>query len=134
MIEDFLPGREFTVGIVGDQVLPIVEIRSEMGFYDFTAKYLSDNTEYLFDTIEDAQLIAKLKEDAKKCFDAVGARDLARVDFMLDADGNHFALEINNLPGFTSHSLLPKAALEIGMNQGQLCKAIIASAMTHKTD
>lgn len=128
MIEDFLSGPEFTVGIVGNEVLPIIEIRSEMGFYDYMAKYLSDETEYLFDTIDDKALIKKIENDAMKCFDVIGAKDLARVDFMLNENGDHFVLEINTIPGFTSHSLLPKAAHRKGLSGGELCKEIIKSA------
>ncbi len=128
MIEDFLSGPEFTVGIVGDEVLPIIEIRSKMGFYDYTAKYLSDETEYLFDTINDVILAREMQEIALKCFDVIGAKDLARVDFMLDENGDCYVLEINTIPGFTSHSLLPKAAHHKGLSEGELCRCIIRSA------
>ena len=131
MIESFVPGKELTVGIVNGRPLPIIEICSVGGFYDYTAKYLSDETQYLFDTLNDLALENKIKDDAVKCFKAVNARHLARVDFILSEDGEYTALEINTLPGFTSHSLLPKAAVKAGMTQGQLCREIVMAAMNH---
>ena len=129
MVESFIRGRELTVGVLGRQVLPIIEIRSKTGFYDYQAKYVDNRTEYLFDTSEDPALQARIQSAALACFDALGCRDFARVDFILDGDGTPYALEVNTIPGFTSHSLLPKAAAKIGLSMGELCVRIVRTTL-----
>jgi len=125
MIEAFIPGRELTVGVVGRQTLPIIEIRSKTGFYDYHAKYISDQTQYLFDTIEEESTSARVGRAALTCFDVLGCRDFARIDFILADDGTPYALEANTIPGFTGHSLLPKAAAKIGLTMKDLCTQIV---------
>ena len=125
MIEAFIAGREITVGIVGRQTLPIIEIRSKTGFYDYHAKYADDRTEYLFDTVADEGLRRHVAEAALACFDALGCRHFARVDFILSDDGVAYALEVNTIPGFTLHSLLPKAAARAGLSMSELCVQIV---------
>ena len=129
LIENFIQGRELTVGIVNGKPLPLIEICPHGGFYDYSAKYISEQTQYLFDTIQNKNIVDKIMDDSVRCFNAVGARHLARVDFMLDDNGRYYALEINTLPGFTSHSLLPKAALKAGYTQAGLCVEIVKAAM-----
>ncbi len=129
MVESFIPGRELTVGVLGRQVLPIIEIRSKTGFYDYQAKYMDDRTQYLFDTIEDPGAQARIQGAALACFDALGCRDFARVDFILSRDGTPYALEVNTIPGFTSHSLLPKAAARVGLSMGELCVRIVRTTL-----
>jgi D-alanine-D-alanine ligase len=128
MVESFIRGRELTVGVLGRQALPIIEIRSKTGFYDYQAKYVDNRTEYLFDTVEDRDMQARLQRAALACFDALGCRDFARVDFILSEDGTPYALEVNTIPGFTTHSLLPKAAARIGLSMGDLCVRIVRTA------
>jgi D-alanine-D-alanine ligase len=130
MVESFIPGRELTVGVLGRQTLPIIEIRSKTGFYDYQAKYVDDRTQYLFDTIDDQVVQARIQSAALACFDALGCRDFARVDFILSGDGTPYALEVNTIPGFTSHSLLPKAAARIGLSMGELCVRIVRTTLT----
>lgn len=125
MIESFIRGRELTVGVLGRQTLPIIEIRSKTGFYDYHAKYVSDQTQYLFDPIEEEGIRAQVSRAALACFDALGCRDFARVDFILTDDGTPYALEANTIPGFTSHSLLPKAAARTGLSMTDLCAQIV---------
>ncbi len=125
MIESFIRGRELTVGVLGRQTLPIIEIRSKTGFYDYHAKYVSDQTQYLFDTIEEQDTCTQISRAALACFDAPGCRDFARVDFILTDDGTPYALEANTIPGFTSHSLLPKAAAKMGLPMKDLCTQIV---------
>jgi D-alanine-D-alanine ligase len=125
MIEAFVQGREVTVGVLGRQTLPIIEIRSKTGFYDYHAKYVSDQTQYLFDTIEGPDTQACISKAALASFDALGCRDFARVDFILGDDGAPYALEVNTIPGFTTHSLLPKAAAKIGLPMARLCTQIV---------
>lgn len=128
LIEQFIPGREITVGILDGKPLPVLEIRSKSGFYDYYAKYIADTTEYLFDTIPDQRLVKRIQDAAVACFQALGCRHLSRVDFILAPDGTPYALEINTLPGFTSHSLLPMAAAKAGIPAPQLCRQIAAAA------
>ena len=132
MVESFVAGRELTVGVLGRQVLPIIEIRSKTGFYDYQAKYVDDRTQYLFDTIENQAVQARIQSAALACFDALGCRDFARVDFILTGAGTPYALEVNTIPGFTSHSLLPKAAARIGLSMGELCVRIVRTALAQR--
>jgi D-alanine-D-alanine ligase len=125
MIESFIRGRELTVGVLGRQTLPIIEIRSKTGFYDYHAKYISNQTQYLFDTVEQESIRARTSRAAIACFDALGCRDFARVDFILTDDGTPWALEVNTIPGFTGHSLLPKAAARTGLAMRDLCTQIV---------
>jgi D-alanine--D-alanine ligase len=129
MIEEFIPGREITVGILENQALPIIEIKTKTGFYDYQAKYIDEQTEYLFDTIENPAVTAKIKAAALECFDALGCRHFARVDFRLGNDGIAYALEVNTIPGLTAHSLLPKAAAKAGLSMSDLCIKIIEAAL-----
>ncbi len=132
MIESFIPGREVTVGVLGRQTLPIIEVRSRTGFYDYHAKYMDDRTECLFDTIADEGVRARISRAAMVCFDVLGCRDFARVDFILDDDGTPHALEANTIPGFTTHSLLPKAAARIGLSMSDLCVRIVRGALLRR--
>jgi D-alanine-D-alanine ligase len=129
MIEQFVAGREVTVGLLHGRALPIIEIVPKEGFYDYKAKYIAEDTQYLFDTIADAAIARRIQEDAVKCFRALECRDFARMDFMLAPDGTPYALEMNTIPGFTSHSLLPKAAARVGISMPQLCLDIVESAI-----
>lgn len=128
MVEEFIAGREITVGIVNGTALPIIEIRSKTGFYDYHAKYVDHATEYLFDTISDDGLVADIQQMALTCFQELGCRHLSRVDFILTEDGIPYILEINTLPGFTSHSLLPMAARKAGIPTPDLCRRIVDAA------
>jgi len=125
MVESFIRGRELTVGVLGRQTLPIIEIRSNTGFYDYHAKYVSDQTQYLFDTVEDEGIRTRVGRAALTCFDVLGCRDFARVDFILADDGTPYALEVNTIPGFTGHSLLPKAAARTGLPMTDLCTQLV---------
>jgi D-alanine-D-alanine ligase len=132
MIEEFVPGREITVGVLLGKALPIIEIKSKTGFYDYHAKYIDDRTEFLFDTINDPELAEKIENAAIDCFNALGQRHFARVDFILGSDGNFYALEVNSIPGMTSHSLVPKAAARAGLSMSSLCIKIAEAALKEK--
>jgi D-alanine-D-alanine ligase len=129
MIEQYVSGKEITVGVLQDRALPIIEIRSKTGFYDYEAKYLDDRTEFLFDTIGDPASVAEIEAAALSCFHALGCRDFARVDFILSDQQEIYALEVNTIPGFTSHSLLPRAAARTGLQMPQLCLQIVRAAL-----
>lgn len=132
IIEKFISGREVTVGIVQDRALPIIEVVSKTGFYDYQAKYIDEQTEYLFDTIDDPVLVARIQQAALTCFQTLGCRHFARVDFILSEDNIPYALELNTIPGFTTHSLLPKAAAKTGMSMSHLCLELVKAAHTAK--
>ncbi len=129
MIEKYIPGREMTVGILENRPLPIIEIKAADGFYDYSAKYHDNRTQYLFDTIEDPKVAAHMQDAALSCFNTLGCRDFARVDFILGRDQKPYVLEVNTIPGFTSHSLLPMAAAKAGFPMSQLCVRIIEAAL-----
>jgi D-alanine-D-alanine ligase len=129
MIEEYIPGREITVGVLLGRALPIIEIKSRTGFYDYHAKYIDDRTQFLFDTIDEPALIEKIEAAALDCFNALGLRHFARIDFILSADGTVYTLEANSIPGLTGHSLLPKAAAKTGISMSSLCVKIVEAAL-----
>ncbi|AQQ10214.1 D-alanine--D-alanine ligase B [Sedimentisphaera cyanobacteriorum] len=128
LIESYIQGKEFTVGIAAANILPSIKIQPQTGFYDYNAKYISDNTGFLFGAA-DKQLEEQMQQISEKAFNLLECRDLARVDFMIDS-GKPLLIEVNTIPGFTSHSLLPAAAEHIGISQPQLCSEIIQSALS----
>ena len=128
MIEEFVPGREVTVGILCGQTLPIIEIRPKDSFYSYHAKYKDEQTEFLFGTITEPSAVEKLSRSAMDCFNALGCRHFARVDFILSKNNVPCVLEVNTIPGFTSHSLLPKAAAKAGFSMSSLCRKIVEAA------
>ena len=128
LVERRIRGREFTVGILGDAVLPTVEIRVPGGWYDYHFKYEADTTQYVFDHGLPAQAEDRLVEVAMAAHRALGCRDLSRVDVILPPEGEPQVLEVNTIPGFTSHSLVPKAAARAGLSFGRLCERIVALA------
>ena len=134
MIEKYIPGQEITVGILDNRALPIIEIKSKNRFYDYHAKYIDDQTEYLFDTIKDPLLIDNISAAAIDCFKVLGCRHFARVDFILGDDQKPYALEVNTIPGFTTHSLLPKAAEKVGLSMSKLCLKIVKATMKNKNN
>ena len=128
MIESFLAGPEFTVAIVGEDVLPAIYIKPATNFYDYDAKYLSDKTQYFCPSgLSDAkeQEIRKLALDAYK---AVGCSGWGRVDIMFDENEKPYLLEVNTAPGMTDHSLVPMAAKEYGWSFSELVKRILQLA------
>jgi D-alanine-D-alanine ligase len=132
MIEEFISGREITVGVFCGRAFAIIEIRTQNGFYDYHAKYNDERTQYLFDTIDNPQLTAKIQQAALDCFDCLGCRHFARVDFILSDKQIPYVLEVNTIPGFTSHSLLPKAATKAGLSMSDLCTVIVEAALEEK--
>ncbi len=128
MVEELIEGREFTVGLLGERTLPIIEIKAAMNFYDYNAKYVSDKTQFLFDTTDGA-VAGEMNDAAVIAFNCLGCENVARVDFILTDDNKIYVLELNTIPGFTSHSLLPMAAKKIGLSLGELCMAIAEDAV-----
>ncbi len=127
--EQFVGGGEYTVGILGDQVLPIVRIVPANEFYDFEAKYLRDDTQYLCPCGLPAEQEAKIQAEALQAFKAIGGTGWGRVDFLMDEAGKHYFLEVNTSPGMTDHSLVPMAAKAAGIPFADLVKRILTLAI-----
>lgn len=129
LVEEFIEGKELTIGILGDQVLPIIHIEPVEGFYDINNKYPwmsgTGKTLYHCPADLDVDTTRRVQEAAMAAFRACGTEVYGRVDVMLRADGQPFVLEINTIPGMTSSSLLPKAALAVGISFPELCARII---------
>ena len=127
-MEQFIEGRELTVGILADEALPVIEICPKEGFFDFTAKYQKGLTEYIVPAVFEDETAKRVQQAALKTYQAVGCRDFARVDVMLNKNNSPYVLEINTIPGFTSTSLLPKAAKCRGYEFADLCIKLIKLA------
>lgn len=124
MVEQLINGRELTVGVLGDQVLPIIEIRPLDGFYDYTNKYTKGRTEYFCPAALSPEITAKIQAFALAAHRSVGNTIYSRVDFLLENDLS-YCLEINTIPGMTATSLLPKAAAAVGIDFPKLCRRIV---------
>lgn len=131
LVESFIEGKELTVGVVGDQVLPVLEIRAPQGFYNYQAKYTKGVTEYLVPAPIPEDRAAACRELAARTFRALGCEGMGRVDFRMTPSGEVFVLELNNIPGFTETSLLPKAAKVARIEFPELCDRILNMASVH---
>jgi D-alanine-D-alanine ligase len=129
LFEEFIEGRELTVAILGDESLPIVEIRPKSGIYDYTNKYTAGRTEYVCPAVLPRDLEEEIRELARRAHNALGCTGYSRVDFRLDPENLPFCLEVNTLPGMTATSLVPKAAKAAGIDFGALCERIISLAL-----
>jgi len=131
LIEKFVPGRELTVGILGDQALPILEIIPKGGFYDFTNKYpflnpqAGGGAEHVCPAKIDNDKTKEIQDLALKAYRALGLQVYSRVDVILSENNEPFVLEINTIPGMTEASLLPEAAAAAGISYVDLCTRII---------
>ncbi|MFM9181929.1 MAG: D-alanine--D-alanine ligase [Phycisphaerales bacterium] len=128
MAESFIRGRELTVGLIDGECLPTIEIRPREGTYDYEAKYHRDDTQYVLDPELPEGVAEAVRAFSRAAWHAVGCRDVARADFMLDARGPWF-LEINTMPGFTDHSLVPKAARHAGIPMDRLVAGLVHRAL-----
>lgn len=126
--EQYVGGGEYTVGILGNQALPIVRIVPKNEFYDFEAKYLRDDTEYLCPCGLSAEKEAQIQQEALQAFNAIGCSGWGRVDFLMDEAGKHYFLEVNTSPGMTDHSLVPMAAKAAGISFDELVIRILELA------
>jgi len=128
LIEQWLSGPEYTVAIVGDQVMPSIRIQPAGIFYDYQAKYISDETKYFCPSGLDADQEQQLAELALQAYRALDCSGWGRVDVMQDSEGNFNLLEVNTSPGMTSHSLVPMAAKQAGLTFPQLVARILELA------
>ena len=121
-------GGEYTVGIVGDEVLPIIKIEPATEFYDYEAKYMRDDTAYRCPCGLPEARELELRAQALEAFRVLGCRGWGRVDFLMDEEGNAYFLEANTSPGMTDHSLVPMSAREAGITYDELVVRILALA------
>ncbi|MCZ7644447.1 MAG: D-alanine--D-alanine ligase [Planctomycetota bacterium] len=129
LVERFVPGREVTVAILGDEPLPVAELKLQREFYDFTAKYEDDATRIVCPAELSREMTARAQASALAAHQALGCCDVSRTDLILDAHGLFWVLETNTLPGLTSHSLLPKACAEVGTSFLELAEFLLIKAL-----
>jgi D-alanine-D-alanine ligase len=127
MIERFIAGRELTVGILGGQALPVIEIRPKKEIYDYECKYTKGMAEEFVADLG-AEAAGRVHEQARLAFDVLKLRGYARIDFRMDELGNFYCLEANTLPGMTELSLIPQAAAAAGILFPELCERIVQLA------
>lgn len=130
IVEQFIAGTEWTVGLLDDLVLPPILIATSREFYDYHAKYEDDATEYRFETTAPRALLTQLEDVAIDACRAVQTRGLTRVDLRVDEQGLPWVLEINTIPGLTDHSLVPKAAARQGIEFAEFCERTIVAAFS----
>ena len=132
LIEKYIPGRELTVGILGDQALPVIEILPEHGIYDYECKYTSGKSNYVVPAKILEDKTKEIQAIGLKAFKSLGCEGYARVDFRYGEDDRFYCLEVNTLPGMTATSLVPKAAKAIGIDFPELVDRITKLALKKK--
>jgi D-alanine-D-alanine ligase len=132
LVEEKISGRECTVGILGEQTLPIIEVRPKTGIYDYKTKYSVGTAEYFCPAPFDAATTKRVQDAALGAFKAIGGRDYSRVDVIVRANGEPVVLEVNTLPGMTETSSLPRAALADGISYTDLCQRMVELALKRK--
>lgn len=128
LVERWISGREFTVAILGERALPAIQLLPAQGFYDYQAKYVADDTQYLCPCGLSEEDERRLQQLALQAFKALGCEGWGRIDVMQDAAGEFWLLEANTVPGMTDHSLVPMAAKAAGMSFQDLVMAILATS------
>ena len=131
LMEEKIEGRETTVGILGNEALPVVEVRVKKGVFDYRNKYTPGAATHLCPAPFDAATTARIQAAAMGAFRAIGGRDYSRVDVMVKPNGDPVVLEVNTLPGMTEVSILPDAAAAAGFDYTQLCQKMIDLALLH---
>jgi len=129
MIEQFIPGRELTVGILGDEALPVGEIIPVHEIYDYECKYTAGMAREIFPADLTVEETSTIQELARRAFRALKLRGYARIDFRMSPDGVFYCLEANTLPGMTALSLIPQAAAAAGISFPELCERIVRLAL-----
>jgi D-alanine-D-alanine ligase len=132
LIQQYIPGRELTVAILGDEALPIIEIVTTKKFFDYEAKYQKGFTEYIVPAKLDEKTAEAVRKTALTAHRSLGCCGYSRVDIMLSNDSVPYVLELNNIPGLTQTSLLPKAAKCAGIDFSQLCIRMLSSIYEKK--
>ena len=129
LLERYIAGREFTVGVLDSTPLPVVELRSARAFFTYEAKYVDEATEFITQPELEPAVYEKLQAIALSAHESLGCRHFSRVDMMLERDGSPYALEVNTIPGLTERSLLPLAAREMGISFPELCDHLVEAAL-----
>jgi len=132
LIEDFIKGREITVGVLYGEPLDIIEIKVKNGFYDYKNKYLSNDTEYICPADIEKDIYKYIQNLSVEIYNILECSGAVRIDYILGEDGRPYFLEINTIPGMTDHSLLPKASQKRGLNFKNLVLEIIKGALNGK--
>ena len=127
--EDYIEGLEYTVGILGDSALPVIKLLPPGKFYDFNSKYESDKMQYICPSQLDDSMEYELKKISLNCFKACGCKGWGRVDIIIDDKGNPWVIELNTVPGMTSHSLVPLAAKQRDIDFENLVLKILDSSL-----
>ena len=130
--EQWIVGKEYTVAVVNDQALPVIRLKTKNEFYDYEAKYQSNDTQYLLPCGLDVDSEVSLKEQAQHAFVATGAQGWGRVDVMIDEQGQPWFLEVNTVPGMTDHSLVPMAAAYVGIDFNALVLQILETSFLER--
>ena len=125
LVEEYIKGREFSVGILGGKALPVIEIIPKKGWYDYENKYQSGATVEVCPAELDPAIAEKMQREAEHAFEVLRLKVYGRIDFLLDKNNNLFCLEANTLPGMTPLSLLPQEAAAAGIGYPELCEKII---------
>jgi len=130
MAEEWVQGGEYTISVLDDEALPVIQLQTPHDFYDFEAKYKSNDTQYLLPCGLEEMAEVQLQVQALQAFRATNATSWGRVDVMLDDQGKSWSLEVNTVPGMTDHSLVPMAAMHLGIDFQQLVLRILAASRT----
>jgi len=139
LVEECVEGRELAVSVLNDKALPVIEIETATGFYDYDAKYKSDKTQYIVlasadessETTLSHAVYDRVQELAIRAHNSLGCRTFSRVDIILNKEEEIYVLEVNTIPGFTERSLLPKAAAAANISFSELCNSIVNAACKH---
>ncbi len=139
LVEECIEGRELAVSVLNDKALPVIEIKTATGLYDYDAKYKSDKTQYIVlksadessETTLSHDVYERVQELAVRAHNSLGCRTFSRADMILNKDDEIYVLEVNTIPGFTEKSLLPKAAAAANISFSELCNAIVNAACKH---
>lgn len=128
LIEQWITGREYTVGVLNNRALPLIELKTTHDFYDFEAKYQSNDTQYICPCDLDSETQQNIQALVLKAFNVIGAKGWGRVDLMLDECNQPWLIELNSVPGMTDHSLVPMAAKATGLSFEKLVLEILQTA------
>ena len=132
IIEEYITGREFSVGVIDGKALPVIEIAPKCGFYDYKNKYQAGSTEEFCPARLNEEDTLRMQKLAEKVFVALRLKNYARMDFMMSENGEIYCLEANTLPGMTPTSLLPQEARVVGMSFEQLCEKLLNQALEQR--
>jgi len=129
LIEQWITGREYTGAVLNNQALPLIELKTSHDFYDFDAKYKSNDTQYICPCELDSEMESDIQNLILQAFNVVGSKAWGRIDIMLDEEDQPWLIELNSVPGMTDHSLVPMAAKAAGIDFQQLVLKILSSTL-----